>query len=310
MLYWQWDEENYKKELTDALFSYSGYNSVILTTGHTIETHTEKDNQELSERLINENKEYVSCFYDFKSLEELEEYSINDLLIDGLANKINEITNWIKNGSSQTLILTVNVTDSDIGFGYNNSLRKYSTEYVSIALQRDCNDCNNYGFYIKTAYPEIRPGFGKEIEDRFDTEIILNSNKINKYDKIKGLLVSKYGEEENIHIKTYVDKRSYEKNLRLSLSINKDEELVLNLSDCREKILLCSSEKTIRLSENELLELSKNEKYEYTEPEVQKIKQFVKIVSDVKFQKNLLESVKLPNNLETQRVKDVITQEY
>ena len=289
MEYWKWEESLYKEELKKALYDVITCKVILYTTGHTLETHTEKTDQELVERLIKENKEFSTCFYEIENNPDFDDYSLYQAIIDGLTYKIDEIADWIKNDRSSSFKVSVNVMDEPIGYGYDKELKKYKSPYISIVLERDCNEYNNYGFYVKTAYPEISMDMGIETGERYDTELVLQSDNIEKYEKIRGLLNTQFANNENITIRVSKDKKTNEKFLKITASIGKDETFVANIYENNQTINHFSLNERERLTEQKLSDIIKNSDYKYSEKEIDILNNFVNAINMAKTHKQFIE---------------------
>lgn len=152
------DQKTYQKMLEDAAFDE--INTMLnISKGHSQELHENITNEDLIKRIITEEKENISSFWD------------NESLKDGVSNVIayrsQAITKWLfkeryefdNPKDYQKLCISADIGGDSVGHGFNNSdgvVKEKETSAVTVVLQRDMDGESPFGFYIKTAYADIQ----------------------------------------------------------------------------------------------------------------------------------------------------------
>ena len=152
------DQNTYQKMLEDAAFDE--INTMLnISKGHSQELHENITNEDLIKRIITEEKENISSFWD------------NESLKDGVSNVIayrsQAITKWLfkeryefdNPKDYQKLCISADIGGDSVGHGFNNSdgvVKEKETSAVTVVLQRDMDGESPFGFYIKTAYADIQ----------------------------------------------------------------------------------------------------------------------------------------------------------
>lgn len=152
------DQNTYQEMLEDAAFDE--INAMLnISKGHSQELHENIANEELIKRIITEEKENISSFWDDESLK------------DGVSNVVayrsHAITKWLfkeryefKNPKDyQRLCISADIGGDSIGHGFSNNngvVKEKETSAVTVVLQRDMDGESPFGFYIKTAYADIQ----------------------------------------------------------------------------------------------------------------------------------------------------------
>lgn len=152
------DQKTYQKILEDAAFDE--INTMLnISKGHSQELHENITNEDLIKRIITEEKENISSFWD------------NESLKDGVSNVIayrsQAITKWLfkeryefdNPKDYQKLCISADIGGDSVGHGFNNSdgvVKEKETSAVTVVLQRDMDGESPFGFYIKTAYADIQ----------------------------------------------------------------------------------------------------------------------------------------------------------
>lgn len=152
------DQKTYQKMLEDAAFDE--INTMLnISKGHSQELHENITNEDLIKRIITEEKENISSFWD------------NESLKDGVSNVIayrsQAITKWLfkeryefdNPKDYQKLCISADIGGDSVGHGFNNSdgvVKEKGTSAVTVVLQRDMDGESPFGFYIKTAYADIQ----------------------------------------------------------------------------------------------------------------------------------------------------------
>lgn len=152
------DQNTYQEMLEDAAFDE--INTMLnISKGHSQELHENITNEDLIKRIITEEKENISSFWD------------NESLKDGVSNVIayrsQAITKWLfkeryefdNPKDYQKLCISADIGGDSVGHGFNNSdgvVKEKETSAVTVVLQRDMDGESPFGFYIKTAYADIQ----------------------------------------------------------------------------------------------------------------------------------------------------------
>lgn len=152
------DQKTYQKMLEDAAFDE--INTMLnISKGHSQELYENITNEDLIKRIITEEKENISSFWD------------NESLKDGVSNVIayrsQAITKWLfkeryefdNPKDYQKLCISADIGGDSVGHGFNNSegvIKEKETSAVTVVLQRDMDGESPFGFYIKTAYADIQ----------------------------------------------------------------------------------------------------------------------------------------------------------
>ncbi len=129
---------------------YLGY-----SRGHS-SIHYKVDNVALFSRMWKEHLPTVSCFTD--------EQTAREAISDAIAYKAKDIYRWFSQDQPSdrndfffnNFSFTVDMrTEEPIGYGMDAGLNTYASNGVRFVLERDFSGKSPFGFYLKTAYPEI-----------------------------------------------------------------------------------------------------------------------------------------------------------
>lgn len=148
------DPEVYQEKLEDAVMDDVAC-ILNVNKGHSSVLHAGQSMNDMVSRLIKEEKQIVSSFYDAGTLV--------DVLQDAIYFKAQNISTWITSSKIDfddpkkyhTLSFTLDMKDGPLGHGITKEGKELSTPSVTIVLQRDISEESPYGFFVKTAYPEL-----------------------------------------------------------------------------------------------------------------------------------------------------------
>ena len=148
------DTELYQEKLEEAVMDDV---SCILNVnkGHSSTLHTDISIDDMITRMVKEEKQAVSSFYDAETLV--------STLQDAIYYKAKEISNWItsekidfkEHQNYHTLAFTLDMGDDPVGHGITIDGRELATTMTTVVLQRDFSDESPFGFFVKTAYVDI-----------------------------------------------------------------------------------------------------------------------------------------------------------
>lgn len=133
------DQNTYMKMLEDAAFDE--INTMLnISKGHSQELHENITNEDLIRRIITEEKENISSFWD------------NESLKDGISNVVayrtQAITKWLfkeryefdNPKDYQKLCISADIGGDSVGHGFSNNngvVKEKETSAVTVVLQRD-----------------------------------------------------------------------------------------------------------------------------------------------------------------------------
>lgn len=175
------DPELYQEKLEEAVIDDV---SVLLNMnkGHSAVLHTDMSVEDMTSRMIREEKQAVSSFYNAEILV--------DTLQDAIFFDAENISNWItsekidfdNSGKYHTYAFTLDMKGEPLGHGVRADGKELSTTVITIVLQRDFSDESPFGFFIKTAYANIsheraeETGLHINIQDFIKNKMIFESN--------------------------------------------------------------------------------------------------------------------------------------
>lgn len=145
--------------------------------GHSREFHSFQSDAQMLERLVSENKEAVSSFYD--------EEQLRRSISDAIYFKADEIAAWFTKSRMEfkkpdeyyTLALSVDIGE-DIGNGFDKNYQEKSTSAITLVLQRDYSGDSPLGFYAKTAYANIMSQFSHYTGKKYKKEQVLQNSDL------------------------------------------------------------------------------------------------------------------------------------
>lgn len=147
--------QQYSTYLTNTIYSFPDF-AANISQGHAKNIHIESNDVDLIKRASFKDVTWASSFQDNESFD--------DYVTDSISYKAHEIADWIlsdrqdfKNASDYfTKDFLVDFKDEEVGYGYKSGdLSRYSTSAIKIVLQRDMTGDSPFGFYLKTAYPQM-----------------------------------------------------------------------------------------------------------------------------------------------------------
>lgn len=151
------DQNKYRDMLEVAAFDEIE-TMLNISKGHCREMHEGLTDEDMLNRMIKEEKENVSSFWDKESVE--------DGISNVIAYRTKEITEWLfkeryefkQPKDYQMLCIEADIGGESVGHGFvknGNNFSEKETSAVRIILQRDMDGESPFGFYIKTAYTDI-----------------------------------------------------------------------------------------------------------------------------------------------------------
>ena len=167
------DAARYQKQLEDVIFD--DFETILnVRKGHSIDAHIGLSDSDMLNRLVREEKQGVSTFYNY------EDFQAN--LQDALYFKAKDVAAWItsehidfKNSRDyHEYAFTVDIEDNLVGHGYDKNFRELQTSAIKIVLQRDFSEESPFGFFVKTAYADISHENAVETGRQYTPEQILN----------------------------------------------------------------------------------------------------------------------------------------
>lgn len=117
----------------------------LFAPGHTTIAHQNISSEEILTRTISELKA-ISAFETEESAESL----VEALLYD----KIRDVALWLNSENPRPLALTLNMREH-VGKGVDTDFNEKTTNVLTVVLQKDRDVMNDFGFHVKTAYPNI-----------------------------------------------------------------------------------------------------------------------------------------------------------
>lgn len=72
-----------------------------------------------------------------------------------LYEKVKDIAKWLSSENQRPLTLTLNMREY-VGKGIDTSFKEKTTDVLTVVLQKDRDVLNDFGFHVKTAYPNIK----------------------------------------------------------------------------------------------------------------------------------------------------------
>lgn len=175
------DPELYQEKLEEAVIDDV---SVLLNMnkGHSAVLHTDMSVEDMTSRMIREEKQAIYSFYNAEILV--------DTLQDAIFFDAENISNWItsekidfdNSGKYYTYAFTLDMKGEPLGHGVRADGKELSTTVTTIVLQRDFSDESPFGFFIKTAYANIsheraeETGLHINIQDFIKNKMIFESN--------------------------------------------------------------------------------------------------------------------------------------
>lgn len=225
--------EKYQDILEDMIFDQIG-TIVNLSKGHSREMHAGLTDSQMLERIIREEKQSVSCFYDRETLE--------DNLADALYFKSGDIAAWMtkeryefKNPKDfHEMVINLKMDNEPIGHGFDENFKERESPYITVVLQRSIDDESPLGFYVKTAYVDISPEKSIATGLSYSMEKILSNPEIHfedKWDKLSFIVKQQY---PDCHARKVSN--NGEISLKMTIPISEDERLSVFFNDGSTKI--------------------------------------------------------------------------
>lgn len=188
------DPEVYKETLEDRIVEDIDI-VVNLSRGHAKSLHVGWTDKQMIERLVVEDKDLVSGFYDLETLQSC----VSDLIW----YKVQEVADWFTSKRSEFsssydykyLTLEAKMGGDPIGNGFDKNLNELESDYIVAVFQRCYDDDNPYGFFLKTAYVDISPEHGVKTGKTLSKNQIEkdpNFLKDNKWEKLLYIAKDRY----------------------------------------------------------------------------------------------------------------------
>lgn len=169
--------EEYQKQIEEV--SYDDVDVFLnVNKGHSKEFHSFQSDAQLLERLVSEDKEAVSSFYD--------EEQLRQSISDTICYKAKEISAWFTKGRMefakpseyQTLALSVDIGE-DIGNGFTRNYQEKATSVITLVLQRDLSGESPFGFFVNTAYADITNDLAYYTGKEYSKAQVLQNDDLN-----------------------------------------------------------------------------------------------------------------------------------
>lgn len=161
-----YDDSMDKQDIINRLFDLStmlqespdeGWCRVNNELNHS-DKHFNKSPEELINRLINKNlNERLGCRSDITSSFDTKTMSKENILAECILENLEEIADWLIDDDKPLLTIDAQIRDYDttepvnIGYGFINGLKGFTTSGARIVLARDKN--NHEGFAVRTMFP-------------------------------------------------------------------------------------------------------------------------------------------------------------
>ena len=222
------DPELYQEKLEDAVMDDVAC-ILNVNKGHSSVLHAGQSMNDMISRLIREEKQAVSSFYNSDSLIEN--------LQDAVYFQARNISDWISSNridydnlkNYQEIAFSMHMADESIGQGVLKNGKIMESSEMIIVLQRDISGESPFGFFVKTAYVDVQNEKSVEIgkidlnkfiqkDMHFDSDIQRTYFTIrNKYPSENIQLKTRNGQEfiqiaksiDNGKIIAYIDKDSF-----------------------------------------------------------------------------------------------------
>ena len=149
------DPELYQEKLEDAVMDDVAC-ILNVNKGHSSVLHAGQSMNDMISRLIREEKQAVSSFYNSDSLIEN--------LQDAVYFQARNISDWISSNridydnpkNYQEIAFSMHMADESIGQGVLKNGKIMESSEMIIVLQRDISGESPFGFFVKTAYVDVQ----------------------------------------------------------------------------------------------------------------------------------------------------------
>jgi hypothetical protein len=205
-----WPEEKRIKYLEDLLNGDQADKlfEKIMDEGHGYKLHSEQSPDELLERTMREMHSTTS----FLSKEDAKAFVDLAIYLER-----EQIADWLV-GKKRSAVLEISCCmNEEVGVGIDTKLREKSSQTVTVVLERDMNMENDFGFFVKTAYPDIRDDRGVLTGETYEKEAAEKANKMQS-ELCRGYWNLRLS-GHNVYLKEY----GTDKALRVYFKVNNDE---------------------------------------------------------------------------------------
>lgn len=238
--------EQYRNELEENIFDDI---EILINAGkgHASELHALMNDLDMVKRIIKEDKSFVSSFANKDFMYEN--------IADAIYYKAGDISTWMTSERYEfsdpkdfhEYTLTLDMGGDPIGTGYDKELNEKESSYITIVLQRSLDNESPLGFFLKTAYVDIRGEHGIKTGKNFDIKHLEQDYKIlkeNKWEMLRFALKQKYP-NHNIFLRKNNGEQS------LVIDSKNEDRMIAFINENNEKIKDFSSEtvSTINLFE-------------------------------------------------------------
>lgn len=202
--------------------------------GHSREFHSFQSDAQMLERLVSENKEAVSSFYDEEQLR----LSISD----AICFKAEDIATWFTKGYKEfnspdeyrAFAFSVDIGE-DIGNGFDEKYQEKATSVIRLVLQRDVSGESPFGFFVKTAYADIMNDLAYYTGKKYSkNQVLQNSDlKISPVQKMReeakeiagdaNIFLQKCNGQEQLKIRFSEEVTVYLSENNISIRINEED---------------------------------------------------------------------------------------
>lgn len=247
------DQNTYMKMLEDAAFDE--INTMLnISKGHSQELHENITNEDLIRRIITEEKENISSFWD------------NESLKDGISNVVayrtQAITKWLfkerykfdNPKDYQKLCISADIGGDSVGHGFssnNGVVKEKETSAVTVVLQRDMDGESPFGFYIKTAYADIQHENAIFTGLQYTKEDIINNPNITFDSDIQKLYFAISDKYKDVKIYQRTDPGTKEPYIKLIFPEREDGRIEAFITNNDTSIKHISSNETRKINFSE-----------------------------------------------------------
>lgn len=247
------DQNTYMKMLEDAAFDE--INTMLnISKGHSQELHENITNEDLIRRIITEEKENISSFWD------------NESLKDGISNVVayraQAITKWLfkeryefdNPKDYQKLCISADIGGDSVGHGFSNNngvVKEKETSAVTVVLQRDMDGESPFGFYIKTAYADIQHENAIFTGLQYTKEDIINNSNITFDSDIQKLYFAISDKYKDVKIYQRTDPGTKEPYIKLIFPEREDGRIEAFITNNDTSIKHISSNETRKINFSE-----------------------------------------------------------
>lgn len=283
------DQNKYQGMLEDAAFDQVD-DMLNISKGHSRDLHENLSNEKLIQRIISEDKDNTSCFWDEETLKE----GISNVV----AYRSDEITNWLfKNRFEfqspkdyQTICIAADIGGDSIGHGFvkeKDNIIEKETSAVKVILQRDMDGESPFGFYIKTAYADIEYPSSIRTGLEYSKENIVNNPNIIFDSDISKLYYTINGKYDNITMFQRTDTKTRKPYLKIIFPEKDNERIEAFITDKETNIRVINESEVKKISYADCF-------FHHTEES--------KILSDIKNIQNILKDKTLDISLEKEYI--------